>query len=245
MALKAIIFDFDGTIADTYQAVVNITNSLASEFGYKTLNEAELLFLKNLSSREIIKQSEISWFKLPFLVKRVQKELGKQIKELAPITGMSEILQELDSQNYLLGIITSNLQENVTDFLRKNQLDNCFDFIYSGTTIFGKHRIINKAIKRYRLSNTEVIYVGDETRDIRSARKSNIGSVAVGWGFNSQQVLVAHNPDYLLVEPSELLTTINTWHQARQTTVTASVMCHSKMIKPTPTIEKNSQTVSF
>ena len=208
MATKAIIFDFDGTIADTYQAIVDITNSLASEFGYKTLNQEELLFLKNLSSREIIKQSEISLFKLPFLVKRVQKELGNQIGKLTPITGMSEVLQELKKQGYILGIITSNIEENVTAFLQNNELDTCFDFIHSGTTIFGKHRIINQVIKKYHLRNTEVIYVGDETRDIRSARKSNVGIIAVGWGFNSAKVLGEHDPDYLIVKPQELLEVI-------------------------------------
>ncbi|MDJ0533611.1 MAG: HAD hydrolase-like protein [Xenococcaceae cyanobacterium MO_207.B15] len=215
MAIKVIIFDFDGTIADTYQAIVDITNSLASEFGYKTLNQEELSFLKNLSSGEIIRQSEISLFKLPFLVKRVQKELGKQIGELAPILGMRGVLQKLKQQGYVLGIITSNIQDNVTTFLQHNGLESCFDFIHSGTSIFGKHRIINQVIRRYSLRSTEAIYVGDETRDIRSARKSNVGSIAVTWGFNSEKVLAKHNPDYLIVKPEELLDAIISRNQSQ------------------------------
>ena len=215
MAIKVIIFDFDGTIADTYQAIVDITNSLASEFGYKTLNQEELLFVKNLSSREIIRQSEISLFKLPFLVKRVQKELGKQIGELDPILGMRVVLQKLKQQGYVLGIITSNIQDNVTTFLQSNELESCFDFIHSGTSIFGKHRIINQVIRRYNLKSTEAIYVGDETRDIRSARKSNVGSIAVTWGFNSEKVLAKHNPDYLIVKPEELLDVIISRNQSQ------------------------------
>ena len=70
MTARVILFDFDGTIADTYQAIANITNQLSTEFGYKALNQEELLLIKNLSSREIVKLSEISIFKLPFLVKR-------------------------------------------------------------------------------------------------------------------------------------------------------------------------------
>ena len=222
MTIKAVIFDFDGTIADTYQAIVDITNSLASEFGYKSLSQEEISFLKNLSSREIIKQSEISLFKLPFLVKRVQKELGKQIRELSPIPGTKEVLKELNNQGYILGIVTSNIESNVTAFLQKNQLANYFSFILSGTTIFGKHRIINKVIKQYHLDSKEIIYVGDETRDIRSARKSNVGIIAVGWGFNSIQVLAEHNPDYLVLNPGELLQIINTWDKTEINLVSAS-----------------------
>jgi phosphoglycolate phosphatase len=205
MTIKVIIFDFDGTIADSYQAVVSITNGLSAEFGYKPLDEETLKLLKELSSKDIVKLSEISFFKLPFLVKRIQTEMGKQIENLEPILGMSEVLQELKKQNYILGIITSNAKENVIAFLQKQNLIHLFDFIYSRTSLFGKHRIINKAIKRYKFSKQEVIYVGDETRDIRSAKKSNIGMIAVTWGFHSDKILSEFHPDFIAEKPSEIL----------------------------------------
>ena len=208
MAIKAIIFDFDGTIADTYQAVVGITNSLSSEFGYQPLDQESLQSLKNLSSKEIIKQSEISLFKISFLVRRVQKELGKQIKDLESISGMAEVLEELKRQDYTLGIITSNAKNNVMAFLQKQELDRLFDFVYSGATIFGKHRIINKVIKKYKLTKSEVVYVGDETRDIRSAQKSDVAIIAVTWGFNSDRVLSEHQPDFLAAKPSDILNAV-------------------------------------
>jgi len=208
MTKKVIVFDFDGTIADTYQAIVDITNDLSSEFGYQSMNEEELLLLKNLSSKEIVKRTEISLFKIPFLVKRVQKELGHQIADLSPIQGIQSVLLELKQRDYILGIITSNTRENVIAFLAKNNLEYLFDFIYSGTNIFGKHRVINQLVRKRKLNKTDVIYVGDETRDIRSARKSGIGIIAVGWGFNSQEILAEHQPDFLAVKPTELLEVI-------------------------------------
>ena len=99
MTKKVIVFDFDGTIADTYQAIVDITNDLSSEFGYQSMNEEELLLLKNLSSKEIVKRTEISLFKIPFLVKRVQKELGHQIADLSPIQGIQSVLLELKQRD--------------------------------------------------------------------------------------------------------------------------------------------------
>lgn len=205
MTIKAIIFDFDGTIGDTYQAVVDITNGLSLEFGYKPLDKETSLLLKNLSSREIVKQSEVSLFKLPFLVKRIQTEMGKQIEYLAPITGIPEVLTELKRQGYILGIITSNAENNVIAFLEKQKLAHLFDFIYSGATLFGKHRIINKVAKKYHLAKTEIIYVGDETRDIRSAKKSKVAVVAVTWGFQSESILRKYNPTFLAQKPSDIL----------------------------------------
>lgn len=208
MTNKVIIFDFDGTIADTYQEVVAIANGLSSEFGYKPLDAEALQLLKNLSSKEIVKQSEISLFKLSFLVRRIQKELGKQIKNLKPISGMPEVLEELKRQNCTLGIITSNAKENVVAFLEKQNIAHLFDFIYSGATIFGKHRIINKVVRKYHLSRSSVFYVGDETRDIRSAQKSQVSVIAVGWGFNSETILSQHQPDFLVNNPSAILDAI-------------------------------------
>ena len=211
MTEKVILFDFDGTIADTYQAIAKITNQLSTEFGYKALDQEELVLIKNLSSREIVKRSEISIFKLPFLVRRVRAELGKEIAELEPITGIAPVLLELKKQGHILGIVTSNNKENVNIFLAKNQLDQLFSYIYSSTAIFGKHRVLNQVIREHNIVQSDIIYVGDETRDIRSARRSLISIIAVSWGFNAAEILQEHQPDYLVAEPSELLEAIAHW----------------------------------
>ncbi|MBW4635536.1 MAG: HAD-IA family hydrolase [Iphinoe sp. HA4291-MV1] len=205
MTQKVIIFDFDGTIADTVDALVSIANRLAEDFGYIPITQKELALLRNLSSREIIKYSGISILKIPFLLKKVKSELKNKIKELKPISGIKEALVALNNEGYRLGIITSNSLENVTDFLKVNDLENLFDFISSGVTIFGKTTIINNVLKQKQIQPQEVIYVGDETRDIEASKKANIKVIAVTWGFNSQEVLAKQNPDFLIHHPSQLL----------------------------------------
>ncbi|KYC42952.1 carotenoid oxygenase [Scytonema hofmannii PCC 7110] len=205
MIQKVIIFDFDGTVADTLDALVVIANRLAEEFGYIPIAPEELALLRNLSSREVINYSGISVFRIPFLVKRVKAALKNKIKELKPILGIKEALIKLKSEGHRLGIITSNSQENVRDFLNANELDNLFEFIYSGVTIFGKTTIINNVLRQKQIKLQEAIYVGDETRDIEASKKANIKVVAVTWGFNSQEVLAQQNPDFLINHPSELL----------------------------------------
>lgn len=209
MTQKVVIFDFDGTIADTVDALVSIANRLAKEFGYVQITPEELALLRNLTSREIINYSGISVFKIPFLVKKIKGELKSKIPELKPIPGMKEALINLKNAGHCLGIITSNSKDNVTEFLRINELDNLFEFIYSGITIFGKTTIINNLLKQKQLKPEEVIYVGDETRDIEASKKANIKVVAVSWGFNSPEVLAKQNPNYLIHHPSELLDVVN------------------------------------
>jgi phosphoglycolate phosphatase len=212
MTHKVIIFDFDGTIADTVDALVGIANRLAAEFGYAQITPEQLTLLRNFSSREIIKYSGVSLIKIPFLVKKVKSELKNKIPELKPIPGIKEALIQLQQHDYKLGIITSNSRDNVTAFLGINELNNLFDFIYSGVTIFGKTTIINNVMRQKQFNPDAVIYVGDETRDIEASKKANIKVIAVTWGFNSSEILAKQNPDFLINHPTELLEIIKNFN---------------------------------
>lgn len=204
--MKAIIFDFDGTIADSFHVVLTISNRLSGEFGYPPVRLEDIKRLKNLSSREILKQSKVSIFRLPFLMHRLRQELNREIKYLKPIPGMASALQELKRRGYCLGIVTSNSRENVTAFLQAQNLADLFDFVESGLTLFGKGKIIRRMMRQYDLDPAIVAYVGDETRDIESARRVQVRSIAVAWGFNSSQILAKHHPDFLIHQPDELIT---------------------------------------
>ncbi len=204
MNVNVIIFDFDGTIADTLDAIVSITNRLAVEFGYKQTTQEELAVIRSLSSREIIKRSGVSIFKLPFLIRKVQAELNDEIQEIRPIPGIKEALIELKGQGNRLGIITSNSKQNVTTFLDVNGLQDLFNFTASGR-IFGKNIIINRLLREEAIDPKAVIYIGDETRDIEAARKSHIKVISVSWGFNSKAVLAEQNPDFLIDRPREIV----------------------------------------
>lgn len=213
MSVKVIIFDFDGTIADTLDAIVNITNRLATTYGYKATKPEELAQIRNMSSREIVKQSKISVFKLPFLLRRIKLELQNDIQQIKPILGIQESLIRLKKEGILLGIITSNSEENVKAFLEKNDMKDLFSFIYSERTLFSKDKALSKFIKRNNLMPEQVIYVGDETRDIEASKKINVKVVAVSWGFNSKEALARQNPDFLINKPSELVDLIGSLKQ--------------------------------
>lgn len=208
MTIKVIIFDFDGTVADTFDALLTISNNLASEFGYAPTSPEEISQIKNLTTREIIRRSGVPVYKIPFLLRKVISELNSKIHVLSPVEGMKAALFELKDQGNKLGIITSNDRENVRIFLQNNGLLELFTFIYGGTRIFGKSRVINSFLRQANLHPQQVIYVGDETRDIEAAKKSNIKIIAVSWGFNSRNILKQQKPDFLIEHPQQLVEVI-------------------------------------
>ena len=176
---KTIIFDFDGTIADTLDSVVKIVNYHAEHFGYKKVTKEDIPYLQGKKPREILSYLGISIFKLPSWIKKIHSEINKEITSMTPTVNISLLLSELHhDEHFQIGILTSNTQENVKQFLDKNELD-FFDFIRTGKSVFGKSHMINKIIKQRKVGKNEVFYVCDEVRDIEAARKSGIKSIAV------------------------------------------------------------------
>lgn len=207
---KVIIFDFDGTLADTVDILLSITNRLSAEFGFKSATKEELAQLSNLNSWQILQYSGISIFKFPLLIRRLKAELHSEVPHIQLFPGIKEVLLELKKRGFQLGIITSNSRENVLGALEKNGLQDTFTFIYSGST-FGKHKVINKWLRIENIHTEKVVYVGDEIRDINAAKKTGIKVIAVGWGFNSPQALAAQNPNFLIKRPQELIEIMNSW----------------------------------
>ena len=207
---KVIIFDFDGTLADTIDILLSITNRLSAEFGFKSATKEELAQLSNLNSWQILQYSGISIFKFPLLIRRLKAELHSELPQIQLFPGIKEVLLELKKRGFQLGIITSNSRENVLGALEKNGLQDTFTFIYSGST-FGKHKVINKWLRIENIHTEKVVYVGDEIRDIDAAKKTGIKVIAVGWGFNSQEALAAQNPNFLIERPQELIEIMNSW----------------------------------
>ncbi|NEP46068.1 MAG: HAD hydrolase-like protein, partial [Okeania sp. SIO2H7] len=160
---KTIIFDFDGTLADTFELIVSITNRLSPKFGYQPVAEEDIAKLQNLSSRDIIRQSGISYLKIPFLIRRLRNQLKNRIAEVNLFPGIKELILDLKSEGYSVGIITSNSLDNVKKLMALNGLENSFDFIYSVGRLFGKHKAIASLLKREKLNPETVFYVGDET----------------------------------------------------------------------------------
>jgi phosphoglycolate phosphatase len=213
---KLIIFDFDGTLADTLGALLRISNRLAPEFGYPQIGDEQLANLKYLSSWEIIKLSKVALWKLPFLLKRVKEEFPREVGNVKLFPGVIELLNTLKLQGYRLGIVSSNAEANIRSLLSKNQIEHLFDFVTTAST-FGKGRTIERLIRQYQCPKSDVIYIGDEIRDIQAARSISIRVVAVGWGFNAPTALIDRQPDLFITKPIALLNALARFYPPQST----------------------------
>ncbi len=200
---KTIIFDFDGTIADSYIITFRIYNELAEKYNLKSIPEADISILRTMKPFELLSYFQIPFHKIPFLLFEGRSLFKKYVHELEPISGMKEVLEQL-SKKYKLGILTSNNAENVEYFLKKHKLE-LFAFIHSEKNLFGKDKALNHLLEEHNLEKSKTIYVGDEVRDIQSCQKIDMSIISVAWGFNEVGILGKHNPSYLIQHPEELL----------------------------------------
>ena len=139
-----------------------------------------------------------------FLLKRIKEEFPKEVCHVKLFPGVADMLTTLKSQGYRLGIVSSNAEANIRSLLRQNHIEHLFDFI-TGASTFGKGKAIDKIVRRYNCPKSDVIYIGDEIRDIQAARSIKIRVVAVGWGFNAPTALIDRQPDLLITKPQALL----------------------------------------
>ena len=108
----------------------------------------------------------------------ITRNYRKIIGELRIFEGVDDVIHWLKKQGLELSIISSNSNENVKAFLKENNID-VFDGIYCSRNLFGKEKIINRFIKKHNLEKDEVIYIGDEYRDIMACKINDVKVIAV------------------------------------------------------------------
>lgn len=205
MLYKTIIFDFDGTIADTLEEARRIFNEIAPERGIRQIAPEEMEQFRHFTIQQFIEELKIPKMKVPYFIARGTLEMRRSIAKLSLIDGMEAVLPVLRSRVERFGVLTSNNVENVELFLESHGLRDLFDFISSTSKLTGKSTYLNARRKKYGLNADEMLYVGDEVRDIKAAQKAGIPCAGVTWGFNSKERLIEEKPTHLLDHPNELL----------------------------------------
>ena len=204
MQYRSLIFDFDGTLADTLDEGIRIYNELALAHGLKTVADNEVQELRHMKLKDFLDHVGISRRKAPKLLYHGTRILKKRIASLPLINGIENVIGDLRSRCDHFGILTSNSVENVQLFLKTHGLGDVFTFVSSTSKLTGKAKHLRSIRRTFSIDPKEMIYIGDEIRDVKAAKKARIPIASVSWGFNSAESLADAKPDHLLHHPEEL-----------------------------------------
>ena len=205
MAYKCVIFDFDGTLADTELQVFTLYNEMAEKYKFKKITREELEQIKELNFGEILNIVDIPLYRIPKMIREGQRRLKEEkhlIQAFKP--HIKDFVTELTHETEVCGIITSNLKSTVNSFLRKYAIHNSFKFVIS-SALLSKEKKILKVAKKYKFDISEILYIGDETRDIEACHRAGVDVVAVDWGYNSLAALKRCNPTYTVSSLEDIL----------------------------------------
>ena len=187
--IEAMLFDFDGTLADTSEDMVNCLNILLKNHGKKDVRLSEA---KNFISKGA---GGLIDFSCPNLSKSERKIYIKEYLEIYKnnlfikthlFDGIIDIIENLTLKNIKWGIVTnkpSYLVNPIVEMLNFYHKPSC---IVAGDTLSVKKPNPEPLIYAAKLIKCEPIfcaYVGDDIRDITAANKAGMLSVAAMYGF--------------------------------------------------------------
>lgn len=201
--MKTLIFDFDGTIADSLDLVTELFYEMT---GHKNrFDKSRQAELRALSTRQLMKELGLSPWRVPKLLFEGRKKMSERLDEVSVFADMPKILRKLQAAGHRMFIVSSNSEQNVRTFLKAQDLEKYFEHIYGNAGLFHKKRALVRIARRNSVACEDCFYIGDETRDVVAAQHAHMPVVAVAWGYNAKSLLEAHHPTAVADKPADLL----------------------------------------
>jgi phosphoglycolate phosphatase len=199
--VAAIIFDFDGTIADSFGYIIGFL----SEDSGVSLSDAQKQELRGRSMVALARHFGYHWWRMPSLFFKGRRKMAMSVNHVKPFEGITEIIEKLHVEGHELFIVSSNTVKNIHDFLHTHELHTYFLEVYGGAGLFGKAPALRKLLKEQQLDPKDAIYIGDELRDVQAAQHIDLRVIAVTWGFARPADLENLKPTALAKDPADLM----------------------------------------
>ena len=203
---ETIIFDFDGTIADSMMLVISIFRELTGWQGAQT--PEDIARMRRMPVRKVIKEVKVPLYQAPALLVRGRKMMSARLAEVPIFAGMSNVVHTLHRRGHRMLVMSTNSTQNVESFLRLNHLENYFQSVYGGVGLLNKAGALRRITRINHIDRKTCFYIGDEQRDIDGARRVGIKAVGVSWGYNDAELLRAHHPFAIAEKPADILNII-------------------------------------
>lgn len=202
-AYRLIIFDFDGTLADSAPWFVGVLNSLAERHRFRRVEAAEIETLRGMGNREIMKRLGVSRWRLPFIAADMKARMARDIAGIRLFEGVGAMLAALDRADVRLAVVSSNDEANVRAVLGPALAARIDDY-ECGAGLFGKPAHFRRVMKRAGVTAAGTLCIGDEPRDGEAAAKVGAAFGAVAWGYATPESLARCGPAHSFAEMADI-----------------------------------------
>ena len=204
--VKLILFDFDGTIVDSFDVVYNIQKDLEKKFklGVFTSKRAfRDIYMGNfyVNLRKRTNKKDLSQYKA-----ECEKLNIKAARRLKVFGGLKKALSVLKNK-FRIVIVSSNFSPVIKKVLKKEGIA-FFDDVLGADAGESKVEKIKDCLKRFNTAKKDAVFVGDTVGDLLEARKAGVRTIAVAWGFHGKNRLIKASPDKLVSRPEQLVSAV-------------------------------------
>lgn len=198
-SIKAVLFDFDGVIADTFEYCLGKNQAIDSSIDAETYRAH---FFGNFYSDFM--RTKYTPEETKEIYKAYWNEFEKDLDQIELFPEMKEILTKLAKKHKII-IVSSCKDELLERILQKEGIRNFFEAIYGSSYHESKVKKFKHVLRDFKLKADECIFVTDTLGDLHEAEKAGIESIAVSWGFHDLETLEQGKSKVIIHEPKDIL----------------------------------------
>ncbi len=187
MRPSLVIFDFDGTLADSAGWFARTLNGVARRYRFREVTRAEMEAMRDEDTRAMLARLGIARWKLPFIARHMRQLMARDIAEIDLFPGVASMLEALDRAGIAVAIVSSNAERNVRAVL--GPVLSARVRFACGSSLFGKATRMKRLVRR--CGAERALAIGDELRDLEAAKRAGIAFAAVAWGYAGAAALRA------------------------------------------------------
>ena len=204
-AFELVIFDFDGTLADSGDWMLRTFAEVAPRYGLRPFTAEDAERLRGRSTREIVQYLDAPLWRIPQIVAEMRRRATADAGHITLFDGVDTLLRTLDERGLRLAIVSSNTEANVRRILGPVNAAR-IDVYDCEASMFGKASKLRAVMRRTGVSAAATLCIGDETRDIEAAQAVGAASGAVTWGYATAGILATFAPTLTFQTPADIIT---------------------------------------
>ena len=202
MRYPLVIFDFDGTLADSFPWVLRTVDEVADRFKFRRLREGELDELRFCDAREVMKRLGVPRWKVPMIARYVRTRMAQDVHQINLFPGAGAVIEQLADAGLSLAVVSANGEPTIRTVLGDHA--RRITAISGGVSLFGKRGKLLRMSRLTGMDPRQAIVIGDELRDLNAAKAARMAFGAVSWGLTRAEALEAGQPAALFRQMSDI-----------------------------------------
>ncbi|MFM1650687.1 HAD family hydrolase [Brevibacillus sp. B_LB10_24] len=201
MTVKAVLFDFDGTLADTLPVIYLAFQGVFREFEQREVTPEEIVKMFGPPEAGVLERQIKRVADVQPAIERFYQLYAENHRELVRASAeINRMLQYLKERGLRMGVVTGKGRRSADISLRLLEMDSYFDIVVTGDDVVRPKphpEGIHSVLERLEVPAAEALFVGDSNADIRAGKAAGMRTIGVKWFEETQTDCFSPEPDYL------------------------------------------------